>query len=79
MKIEQSTVKRASENDADQNHRQHQREVERLTAVLEAQNQKINHKIDARTEDINAMDQVKKMDKMDVWGITKARAERKRE
>ena len=78
MKIEQSTAKRAIENDAEQNHRKHQKEVERLTTELEAQNQEIKFKIDARIEDINAMDQVKEMDKMDIWGITKARAERKR-
>ena len=76
--MEQSTVKRANENDAEQNHRKHQKEVERLTAELEAQNQEIKFKIDARIEDINAMDQVQEMDKMDIWGITAARADRKR-
>ena len=78
MKIKQSTVKRAIENDTEQNHREHQQEVERLTAKLEAQNQEIEFKTDARVEDINKLDQVKEMDKLDVWGIQKARAERKR-
>ena len=78
IKMKQSTVKRANENDAERNHRKHQQEVERLTAELEAQNEEIEFKTNARIEDINELDQVKEMDKMDIWGIKKARAERKR-
>ena len=69
MKIKQSTVKRAIKNDTEQNHREHQQEVERLTAKLEAQNQEIEFKINAQIEDINEINQVKEMDKLDIWGI----------
>ena len=68
IQVTRFMVKIAIAREVERGEREHQREVDKLRAEVDAKNIALQHKIESREEDINKMDPIKTLDSMDAWG-----------